>query len=173
MLLLMTTTSTPTLTERIRNVDVRDPETYDVFELRPAFDKAREDLDLPEFDLPEFDTELFDRFDILGVRKAIADAEPVELTWPRSPADVISQMEDVRDRFEAIMKDVFENAAGLAPVTRNEVADLEQRVIAAEKAAKKATAKKATARKSTAKKAPARKATAEKAPVEKVDTTES
>lgn len=163
----MTTTSTPTLTERIRKVDVRDPETLDIFELRPTIEKAIEDLDLPEFEMPEFempefDAEMFDRFDVLGVRKAIADADPVEFTVPRSPADVISQMEDVRARFESIMKNVFENATGLAPVTRNELADLEQRVIKAERAAKKATAKKAPARKSTAKKASAPKATAEK-----------
>lgn len=164
----MTTTST--LTDRIRNIDLRNPETLDIFELRTAIEKALKDLDLPEIDLerldvlglrelfgkldlPEFDVETLDRFDVLGLRKAIVDAERVEFTMPSSPGDVVSQLDDVRSSFESIIKHVFDNAAELAPVTRKDLADLEKRVVAAEKAAKKAPAKKARARKPAAKKA--------------------
>ncbi len=164
----MTTTST--LTERIRKIDVRNPETLDIFELRAAIDKAVKDLDLPEFDiekldvlglkdlfakldLPEFELETLDRFDVLGLRKAIVDADRVEFSMPSSPADVVSQLDDVRSSFESIIKNVFDNASELAPVTRKDLADLEKRVVAAEKAAKKAPAKKARARKPAAKKA--------------------
>jgi hypothetical protein len=170
----MTTTSTPTLSERIRNMDVRHPETLDVFELRTTIEKAMKDLDLPEVDLerldvfglrdlisklelPEFD-EMVDRFDLLGLRKAFADADRVEFAMPNSAGDVVSQMDDVRASFESIVKNVFDNASELAPVTRKELADLEKRVVAAEKAAKRSTAKKAPARKSPAKKAAAKKA---------------
>ena len=164
----MTTTST--LTDRIRKIDVRNPETLDIFELRSAIEKAVKDLDLPEFDLerldvlglrelfakldlPEFELETLDRFDVLGLRKAIVDAERVEFTMPSSPGDVVSQLDDVRSSFESIIKNVVDNAADLAPVTRKELADLEKRVVAAEKAAKKTPAKEARARKPAAKKA--------------------
>lgn len=178
----MTTTSTSatsTLADRVRNMDVRHPETLDIFEIRSAIEKAIKDLDLPEIDLERLDVlglrdlvskldlpevelaelsaESFDRFDVLGLRKAIVDADRVEFEVPSSPGDVVSQLDDVRSSFESIVKNVFDNAADLAPVTRKELADLEKRVVAAEKAAKKAPAKKAPARKrTTAKKAPAK-----------------
>lgn len=170
----MTTTST--LTDRIRKIDLRNPETLDIFELRSTIEKAIKDLDLPEvdldrldvfglrdlvekLDLPEFNRtdleEAFDRFDLLGVRKAIVDADRIEFARPSSPADVISQLDDVRSSFESIVKNLVDNANELAPVTRKDLADLEKRVVAAEKAAKRPAAKK---------KAPARKkATAKKA----------
>lgn len=170
------TTATSTLADRVRKMDVRHPETLDIFEIRNTIEKAIKDLDLPEIDLerldilglrdlvakldlpevefPEMNTESFDRFDLLGLRKAIVDADRVEFTRPSSPGDVVSQLDDVRASFESIVKNVFDNAADLAPVTRKELADLEKRVVAAEKAAKKTTAKKAPARKrTTAKKA--------------------
>ena len=177
--------TTSTLTDRIRKIDVRDPETFDIFELRATIEKPINDrelpevdlerldvfglrdlvkkLDLPEIDLPEFDIrdvtredveELVDRFDLLGVRKAFADADRVEFTRPSSPGDVVSQLDDVRASFEGIVKNLVDNANDLAPVTRKEFAELEQRVIKAEKAAKK----KAPARKRTTKKAAAKKA---------------
>ncbi len=174
----MTTTST-TLTERIRQIDLRNLETLDIFELRAAVEKALKGIDVPDVDinrldvfglrdllnkveLPEIDRsdleEAFDRFDMLGLRKAIAGADRVEFSVPSSPADVISQLDDVRSRFESIAKNVFDNAQDLAPVTRKDLADLEKRVVAAEKAAKKTTAKKAPARKRpAAKKAVAKK----------------
>jgi len=180
----MTTTATTapaSLADRVRNMDVRNPETLDIFEIRSAVEKAIKDLDLPEIDLerldvlglrelvskldlPELDlsevnAEALDRFDVLGLRKAIVDADRVAFSMPNSPGDVVSQLDDVRARFESIVKNVFENATDLAPVTRKELADLEKRVVAAEKAAKKSAAKKAPARKqSTAKKAAAKKA---------------
>lgn len=167
----MTTTST--LTDRIRKIDLRNPETLDIFELRAAVESALEDIDFPEVDLSSIDIdrldvfglrdllnkveipeieradleEAFDRFDMLGLRKAIVGADRVEFSVPSSPADVISQLDDVRSSFESIAKNVFDNAQDLAPVTRKDLADLEKRVVAAEKAAKKATAKKAPARK--------------------------
>ena len=167
-----------TLTDRIRQIDLRNPETLDIFELRAVIEKAVKDADLPEVDLdrldvfglrdllnkvdvPEIDRseleEAFDRFDMLGLRKAIVDADRVEFTRPSSPGDVISQLDDVRSSFESIAKNIFDNAQDLAPVTRKELADLEKRVIAAEKAVKKNAPKKASA-----KKAPARKRTAAK-----------
>jgi hypothetical protein len=175
------TTTTSTLADRIRKIDVRHPETLDIFEIRTAVEKAIKDLDLPEvdldrldvlglrdliskLDLPEIDlgemnAEFFDRFDVLGLRKAVVDADRVEFSMPNSPADVVSQFDDVRSSFESIVKNVFDNATDLAPVTRKELADLEKRVIAAEKAAKRSTAKKAPARKKpAAKKAAAKKA---------------
>lgn len=174
-------TSTP-ITERLRQIDLRNPETLDIFELRAAVEKILDKVDVPELDLPEVDLDrldvfglrdlveklelpdvdrsdieaAFDRFDMLGLRKAIVDADRVEFSMPSSPADVLSQMDDVRSSFESIVKNVFDNAQDLAPVTRKELNDLEDRVVAAEKAAKKATAKKAAPRK----KAPAKKAAA-------------
>lgn len=170
--------TTATLTERIRQIDLRNPETLDIFELRAAVDKVVKDIDLPEvdldrldvfglrdlldkLDLPEIDRsdleEAFDRFDMLGLRKAIVGADRVEFVRPSSPGDVISQLDDVRSSFESIAKNVFDNAQDLVPVTRKELADLEKRVIAAEKAVKKNASKAATA-----KKAPARKRTSAK-----------
>ena len=170
--------TTATLTERIRQIDLRNPETLDIFELRAAVEKAVKDLDLPEVDidrldvfglrdllnkvdLPEIDRsdleEAFDRFDMLGLRKAIVGADRVEFVRPSSPADVISQLDDVRSSFESIAKNVFDNAQDLAPVTRKELADLEKRVIAAEKAVKKNAPKRATAKKAPARKRPAAK----------------
>lgn len=172
-----------TLAARIRQIDLRNPETLDIFELRAAFQKVLDDIDLPEFDteridldrldvfglrdllekieLPEIERadleEAFDRFDMLGLRKAIVDADRVEFTVPSSPADVISQLDDIRSSFESIVKNVFDNAQDLAPVTRKDLADLEKRVVAAEKAAKKATTKKAPARKRPAAKKAAAK----------------
>lgn len=179
----MSTTST--LTDRIRQIDLRNLETLDIFELRAAVEKAVKDIDLPDLDLdrldvfglrdllnkidlPEIDRsnleEAFDRFDMLGLRKAIVGADRVEFARPSSPADVLSQMDDVRSSFESIVKNVFDNAQDLAPVSRKDLADLEKRVIAAEKAAKKTTAKKATAKKAPARKRPAaKKAVATKA----------
>lgn len=181
--------TTATLTERIRQIDLRNPETLDIFELRTAVKKAVKDLDLPEVDLPEIDIdrldvfglrdllnkvelpeidrsnleEAFDRFDMLGLRKAIVGADRVEFARPSSPSDVINQLDDVRSSFESIAKNVFDNAQDLAPVTRKELADLEKRVIAAEKAAKKNAPKKAAAKKAPARKRPAaKKATASK-----------
>lgn len=175
------TTSTSTLSDRIRKIDVRNPETLDIFEIRVAIEKVIKDLDLPEvdldrldvlglrdliskLDLPEVDltemnADFFDRFDVLGVRKAVVDADRVEFSMPNSPGDVVSQLDEARSSFESIVKHVFDNASDLAPVTRKEFADLEKRVIAAEKAAKRTTAKKAPARKKpAAKKAAAKKA---------------
>lgn len=167
--------TTATLSERIRQIDLRNPETLDIFELRAAVDKAVKDLDLPEVDidrldvfglrdllekveLPEIDRsdleEAFDRFDMLGLRKAIVGADRVEFVRPSSPGDVMSQLDDVRSSFESIAKNLYDNAQDLTPVTRKELADLEKRVIAAEKAVKKAAPKKASS-----KKAPARKRT--------------
>lgn len=179
----MSTTST--LTDRIRQIDLRNLETLDIFELRAAVEKAMKDVDLPDLDLdrldvfglrdllnkidlPEIDRsnleEAFDRFDMLGLRKAIAGADRVEFARPSSPADVLSQMDDVRSSFESIVKNVFDNAQDLAPASRKDLADLEKRVIAAEKAAKKTTAKKATVKKAPARKRPAaKKAVATKA----------
>ncbi len=176
--------TTATLTERIRQIDLRNPETLDIFELRAAVDKAVKDIDLPEvdldrldvfglrdlldkLDLPEIDRsdleEAFDRFDMLGLRKAIVGADRVEFVRPSSPGDVISQLDDVRSSFESIAKNVFDNAQDLAPVTRKELADLEKRVIAAEKAVKKNASKTATAKKAPARKrTSAKKATASK-----------
>lgn len=181
------------LAERIRQIDLRNPETLDIFELRAAVEKVLKDIDLPEFDtdrldldridfdrldvlglrdllekveLPEVERtdveDAFDRFDMLGLRKAIVDADRVEFSVPSSPGDVVSQLDDIRSSFESIVKNVFDNAQDLTPVTRKDLADLEKRVIAAEKAAKKATTKKATAKKAPARKRPAAKKAAVK-----------
>lgn len=177
--------NTPTISARIRKIDLRNLETLDIFELRAAVKKALKDIDVPDVDvdrldvfglrdllnkveLPEIDRsdleEAFDRFDMLGLRKAIVSADRVEFTRPSSPSDVFSQLDDVRSSFESIIKNVFGNAQDLAPVSRKELADLEKRVIAAEKAAKKTAPKKAAAKKAPARKRPvAKKVVAKKA----------
>ena len=124
----------------LRNLDLRniDLDSLDVFDVRETFEKIDQDvrglvakLDLPTVDLP-----------------------PSDLATARA------QLDDVRARFEEIAKELFNTAAGFAPVARRDISELEKRLAVAEKAAvKKPAPRKAAARKAAPKKAAAKRTT--------------
>jgi hypothetical protein len=130
--------------ETLENLDL---DSLDVFDLR----KRLENLDL-------------DSLDVFEIRKALDKIDfPASARPAQNFSEARTQLDDMRAKFESIVKDVADTAAGFAPATRRDIELLEARIEAAEKAAKKAPARKATAKKRPAKKTTARKATAKKA----------
>ncbi len=130
----------------LRNIDLRnlDLDSLDVFDVRETFAK----IDL-------------DALDVFDVRELIERLDLPTVTIPSDFDEARTQLDEMRAKFESMVKDTVDTAAGFAPATRRDIEHLEERVVAAAAAA--AAPKKAPAKKRTAKKATAKKATAKKA----------